>query len=183
MWRSVIRCCVATMQTGRNAKNASACKLSNSRKSRSSEEHPHTSKAWDGVQIQSRSWYQTLSSDAEGSTPIKTQAAKQWRRSAKTPASKPWEGQARFALHLYTLLLYVCIRAGTGRLPLRIAPHMAMFQTKKLVFASPESILLSYVTILIQVFRLNVFSNTGQAENVLFCFSNYEPFPGVGLQS
>lgn len=183
MWRSVIRCYVATMQTERNAKNASTCKRSNSRRTRSwsREEHPRTSRAWEGVQTQSRSWYQTLSSDAEGSTAVRTQAAKQWQRSAKAPASKQWEGQACFALHLYTLLLYACIRSGTRRVPVCITPHVAMFQTKTSVFASTESILLIYVTTLIQVFELNIFYNTGQPENV--CFSNYETFPGLGLHS
>lgn len=66
------------------------------------------------------------------------------------------------------LLLYACIGSGTRRVPLCITPRIAMFCTKKLVFASTESILLIYVTILIEVFRLNVSSKTGQPENVSF---------------
>lgn len=65
------------------------------------------------------------------------------------------------------------------RVPLRIVLHISSCQTKKVVSATSESILLIYVTILTEVFKLNLSFDRSQRENV--CFSNYETFPELGM--
>lgn len=181
MWRSVISCCVATMQTGRNAKNASACKLSNSRRTRRSSHTPlelGKGSNYGAGPSTRRSRHQTLSSDAEGPTAANTQAAKRWQRSAKPPVMRRWWWSG--------VLCVTALHTPPRRAhPLRDEEGSAPYRASHCHAANREiRICLNRKHPIASCHHLNssfqdVFSNTGQPENV--CFSNYETFLWLGL--